>query len=381
MSYRSIINANADMLNKAEKMYQSDRRNIMLSTGASIDEVDRKESVDAINDKLNLLQKEKEQALQEVSSQYHRDTAVLQALHDNEAKSDFILKKQYKELKYNKSRMVNMKADVMTMRRQVEISQDVTKRRNNKTFILRATFVYLMLLIIPVMLMKNKTLDPKWAHTAIGALTVLYVLQILWVFWFWRDRNPLRVNVRHWKKPNLKKVLSESKLSEADKESIEESKRKANMTELEKLVEQLEEDLETALDEENYNLAANCRARLDAIRHARVSGEDELGGYSSIDAIRADMKKFKDGRTKANAKMVAILNAKVKKYEAENAAARGRVKAYMRRQTNRDKEDDKLAKNLEKMQDDIDRRADEIEQIRDEIKELKDGDDSDDEDY
>merc|ERR1712093_501597 len=99
MSYRSIINANADMLNKAEKMYQSDRRNIMLSTGASIDEVERKESVDAINDKLTLLQKEKEQALQEVAAQYHRDTAVLQALHDNEAKSDVILKKQDKELK------------------------------------------------------------------------------------------------------------------------------------------------------------------------------------------------------------------------------------------------------------------------------------------
>ena len=55
MSYRNIINANADMLTKAEKMYQSDRRNIMLSTGASIDEVERKESIDAINDKLNLI--------------------------------------------------------------------------------------------------------------------------------------------------------------------------------------------------------------------------------------------------------------------------------------------------------------------------------------
>ena len=37
--------------------------------------------------------------------------------------------------------------------------------------------------------------------------------------------------------------------------------------------------------------------------------------------------------------MVSILQAKVKKYEAENAAARGRVKAYVRRQTNRDKEE------------------------------------------
>ena len=65
----------------------------------------------------------------------------LQSMNDNQLKSDVILKKQDKEMNYNHSRLNNMKADVMTLRRQVEISQDVTRRRNNRLFLFRAFFV------------------------------------------------------------------------------------------------------------------------------------------------------------------------------------------------------------------------------------------------
>merc|ERR1712100_428889 len=142
-SYRQVTDANADMLRKAEIMYRADAENTALTRGVSADELDKQESLKAINQKLNMLREEKAKALQDKLRDYDRDTTVLQSLYDNQMKSDIVIEKQTREMNRNQSKLGNIKQDVLTLRRQIEIAQDETWRRNNKLFFLKTLLTYL----------------------------------------------------------------------------------------------------------------------------------------------------------------------------------------------------------------------------------------------
>ena len=64
-SYRQITDANADMLQKAEIMYRADAENTALTRGVSASDLDKQESLKAINQKLNMLREEKARALED----------------------------------------------------------------------------------------------------------------------------------------------------------------------------------------------------------------------------------------------------------------------------------------------------------------------------
>merc|ERR1711907_69349 len=162
-SYREVTDANADMLKKAEIMYRADAVNTALTRGVGADELDRQESLKAINQKLNMLREEKAKALEEKERDYNRDTIILQSLYDNEMKSEIVLEKQHREMTRNNKKLGNIKQDVLTLRRQVEIAQDETWRRNNKLFLLKTLFTWLLGIMIPLILVKNNRLSNKWA--------------------------------------------------------------------------------------------------------------------------------------------------------------------------------------------------------------------------
>merc|ERR1711998_477427 len=119
-----------------------------------------------------MLREEKAKALEEKERDYNRDTVVLQSLYDNEMKSKIVLEKQDREMNRNTKKLGNIKQDGLTLRRQVEIAQDETWRRNNKLFYLKTLLTWLLGIMIPLILVKNNRLSNKWAVIIVTVITV-----------------------------------------------------------------------------------------------------------------------------------------------------------------------------------------------------------------
>ena len=179
MSYKNTLTANADMLTKAEQMYQMDQRNLALAEGQDIDQIKNNENLKAITNKLNMLREEKAKAMDDKINQYQQHTQVHSSMQGNDNKTNMVMTKQNKEFEFNQQQIDDMKGNIMTVRRQVEISMDETLRRNNILFILKMIFVYLLVSIIPIMLIKNNNIDQTKGLIALGALTGIFVLVIL----------------------------------------------------------------------------------------------------------------------------------------------------------------------------------------------------------
>lgn len=291
-SYQDNVNANAEMLKKAEEMYKTDLKNLSLERGLDIDEIEKNEHVKAISEKLNMLREEKKRAFNETNNIYTRDTKVLNAIFDNQKKSNIILNRQEKELKYNIDKISNMKGDMLTLRRQIEISSDQTHRRNYRIFLLKSIFVYLLMVTLPILFLKNKSISNKVSYITIISITVLFVLLMLWIFYNHKNRDNLRFNVRHWPKA----VVKEDELEKVKANTCFIKQEEEEKPNIDKLVEILEEKKQKSIEMEDYTTAQECSSILKAIEKARLAG-DPLGGYSSEEEIKEVIEKIKSQHT------------------------------------------------------------------------------------
>ena len=210
MSYKNVIDSNVDILKKAEIMYENDLKNIALNKGKNIDDYENEQVIKSIQEKLNMLRNQKKKALQEKKHRYNSNSKILQSIYDDNYKSDIILSKQNSEINYNSHKLENVKNDIITLRRQVEISQNETLKRNNRLFLLKSLFVYLLVLFIPILLIKNNNISNLRGMISIGTLTVLFVLVILFNFYRHRNINSIHYDVRDWTAPTLNSILEES---------------------------------------------------------------------------------------------------------------------------------------------------------------------------
>ena len=211
MSYKNVIDSNVDILKKAEIMYENDLKNMALNKGANIDDYENNQVIKSIQEKLNMLRDQKKKALQEKKHKYNSNSKILQSIYDDNYKSDIILSKQQNEINYNSNKLDNAKNDIITLRRQVEISQNETLKRNNRLFLLKSLFVYLLVLFLPILLIKNNNISNLQGMISIGILTVLFVLVILFNFYRHRNINSIHYDVRDWTTPTPSSVMEESK--------------------------------------------------------------------------------------------------------------------------------------------------------------------------
>merc|ERR1712146_180709 len=203
----------------------------------------------------------------------------------NQLKSDIVLRKQEAELENNYNKLDNMKGDILTVRRQVEISMDDTLKRTNKIFLLRVLFVYLLVMIIPIVLMKNNNISNMVGMASMSTITGIFVLSVLWNFYQHRNRNSLRSSLRQFTKPDIEKVLKEDPLTEKDKQALERSRQ----TPMNRLLDLLENCVSTAVKEQDFEEAKYCQDRLNNI-NKNIQDGNSLGGYLSdkdiLDEVR-----------------------------------------------------------------------------------------------
>ena len=340
-SYRKVTDANADMLKKAEIMYRADAENTALTRGIGADELDRQESLKAINQKLNMLREEKAKALEDKEQEYNRDTIILQSLYDNEMKSKIVLEKQDRELNRNNSKLGNIKQDVLTLRRQVEIAQDETWRRNNKVFYLKTLLTWLLGIMIPLILVKNNRLSNKWAAIIVTAITVFFALILLWNIYHGQNRNSLRYNLRHWNSPKLSDIVHEEDEEEIN-DSLErevERRRKKEKGETLKFIALIKQDLRRALRNKNYRDAAEYQEILDKLTLGLREG-NSFGGFESLEALKNYIKLYNEkkasGRKEQRGALLKRMNELKMKHESKEVDIDSLNKDYKReiRETN-----------------------------------------------
>ena len=210
MSYKNVIDSNVDILKKAEIMYENDLKNVALNRGKNIDDYENEQVIKSIQEKLNMLRNQKKQALHEKKQKYNSNSKILQSIYDDNYKSDIILSKQNNEINYNSNKLENTKNDIITLRRQVEISQNETLKRNNRLFLLKSLFVYLLVLFLPILLIKNNNISNLQGMILIAGITVLFVLVVLFNFYRHRNINSIHYDVRDWIAPTPNSVMEES---------------------------------------------------------------------------------------------------------------------------------------------------------------------------
>ena len=296
-SYRQVTDANADMLKKAEIMYRADAENTALTRGVGAGELDREESLKAINQKLNMLREEKAKALEEKEREYNRDTTVLQSLYDNQMKSGIVLEKQDREMSRNNQKIGNIKQDVLTLRRQVEIAQDETWRRNNKLFILKTLFTFLLGIMIPLILLKNEKISTKIASMTVVVMGVLFTLAISWNLFHGRNRNSLRYNLRHWASPKLSDIVdqeNEDEINDSVEGKIERERRKEKGETL-KFVASLKSDLRNSLKHKQFRKAGEINETLEFLISGLKSG-NSFGGFDNLEQLVVFIKAYEEGK-------------------------------------------------------------------------------------
>jgi len=307
-SYRKVTDANADMLKKAEIMYRADAENTALTRGVGADELDKQESLKAINQKLNMIREEKAKALNEKEREYNRDTTVLQSLYDNQMKSEIVLEKQDREMNRNNTKIGNIKQDVLTLRRQVEIAQDETWRRNDKLFLLKTLLTFLLGVMIPLILLKNDKISQKIAAISMTTMTVLFALAILWNLFHGKNRNSLRYNLRHWPSPKLSDIIDEEDEDDINNEveNAVENKKKKERGEVMKFLSEVKLDFRKSIRNKKYREAADYQEVMDKLVSGLKSG-NSFGGFDNLGQLQNFIKKYKEQQSSGNDENKAAL--------------------------------------------------------------------------
>ena len=118
-------------------------------------------------------------------------------------KSNIIIDKQNNQFNSNMNKINNIKSKIQTLKRQIEISKEFTNFNNIKIFLFKTTLVYLILLIIPIMLYKNKTINKNYTYIIIFCLSFIYFSHLLSFIYNLNNRNNLDINNIKWNKHKL----------------------------------------------------------------------------------------------------------------------------------------------------------------------------------
>ena len=213
-----ITKARADLFDKAQQMLQHDLKATAQAESEFDDDEYQKSLEDQhIKDKIDQLKHEKTNALNSLEDIYNNITKVQSRGYESLNKSDLILRNQKNEITRNVNKLSNIKSDVITKRRQVEIAEDETRRRNNRIFVLKTSFLFFSLCTVPLVLLINGILGKNNALMLIVVLMGFYATLMIMNFLSTRNRHILNWNVRKQSLDKLPKgLLDERALQVSD---------------------------------------------------------------------------------------------------------------------------------------------------------------------
>lgn len=205
MSYSQVLNANSNMFMKAQDMLNLNSKNVAYQKGLSAEEIERQETQDLINNKIRILVEEKQRALAELEKDYNRTTKEMADKIYNTVATDLLISNQNKEIDRNTNKLNNIKHDVLTMRRQLEISENEYRKKTFLIFFLKNIFVFTLLSILVALLVKNGNISNNIAIVVEGVLVALMSGILLYNLYINRYRNSHYFNKMNWRSPGIPK--------------------------------------------------------------------------------------------------------------------------------------------------------------------------------
>lgn len=179
-----------------------------------------------------------------------------------------VLKLQSKELIRGRQDIEVLDKDINTMRRQVEIIQDSSLRKENTVFLLKLLLTYLSLIFIPLILASKQFFTWMTFTYIFIAVTILFAIIIYYNLRSVMSRDPMRFSLRDFgdaMKPSSKPKKCVSTLSqrltpqqrEIKEKNAELERIQANLAELEEKKKEIETmkreyDYQGKLLEEKY---------------------------------------------------------------------------------------------------------------------------------
>ena len=203
MSYSDVLRANADMFEKAKIMLELDKKNARLDRGLNNEQVNNEISKELIDGKILRLIDEKKKIMTELERDYGRNTEILNSKYSNTDVKDTLLVNQSREINRNGQKLTSIRNDILTLRRQLEISENDYKKKSFTIFFLKNIFLYLLLVLLVGLLIKNENINAKYGYIGIGVLTAIIVVIILFNLYMNRNRNTNIYDKQDWLKPNL----------------------------------------------------------------------------------------------------------------------------------------------------------------------------------
>ena len=166
--YSDTLKANADMIQKAKIMLENDK-------GLSDNDINS----NLIRTKIELLKEEKQFVLGELSKDYNRNTHILNEKYNTRDTKNHLIKNQQKEIARNNKKLNFIKNDILTLKRQLEISENHYTQKSFLLFILKNIFILFLLLLLVILLVKTKKLSTKYGLIVGGVLTAFFSLVII----------------------------------------------------------------------------------------------------------------------------------------------------------------------------------------------------------
>ena len=190
--YSDTLKANADMIQKAKIMLENDK-------GLSDNDINS----NLIRTKIELLKEEKQFVLGELSKDYNRNTHILNEKYNTRDTKNHLIKNQQKEIARNNKKLNFIINDILTLKRQLEISENHYTQKSFLLFILKNIFILFLLLLLVILLVKTKKLSTKYGLIVGGVLTAFFSLVIIFNLILGSAKDHNIYGKYNWVKPVL----------------------------------------------------------------------------------------------------------------------------------------------------------------------------------
>ena len=139
--------------------------------------------------KLNRISKEKMKIFDDQVRDYNVNTDLINVSFDHLHSKDSLLQNQQKFMGANGGKLDEMNNDVLSLRRQLELSYNEYKKRSFVIFILKNIFVFLMISLLIGILMNNKVIGPSIGTLLLVITGIVSGILILYNLYVNRGRD------------------------------------------------------------------------------------------------------------------------------------------------------------------------------------------------
>ena len=177
MSYSNVLRANASMFSKAKVMLEGDAQARRYRRGLSKSAANKEASDQLISDKIQQIVNEKREIAQELTRDYNRDTDVsnqkIMTIHNMKKLGTSL----NREISRNDLKLARLRNDILTLRRQIETSENEHSKKSFIVFFLKNIFIFLLAVILVMLLVKNGNIPQEMAlKINIGLAVILTVV-------------------------------------------------------------------------------------------------------------------------------------------------------------------------------------------------------------